>query len=211
MIRTRTPSRARLVLGTAAAAALLGAGPAHAEIFGLLNGRSAAPPDEQLSVEGGLQIDDDVFYIAARANYAVSPTLTAFANLGRPDFDNGGDGLELGGGVFMHLTEQRFAPSLDVAFKPSVGYLDADGVSVLSLGAEVLVSPVQPAAGSLSWYANAGLGFFRADFDFAGDDSDFEPIIGGGITLPVGATGTFYAGLDFIDDLQLGAGFRLAL
>ena len=214
MNRTNLPSRrARLALGAVGTlvGALAGVAPANAEIFGILNGRSAAPPTEQLSVEGGLQFGDDVFYVGGRGNYAVSPTVTGFVNLSRFDFDNGGDGFQIGGGAFLHLVDQRVAPSLDLAVKPSLGYADLDGGNVITLGGELLVSGRDPlGGGSLGWYANVGLLISRADADNGGDDTDLEPIVGAGITLPVGS-GTFYAGIDFIDELALGVGFRLGL
>ena len=212
MIRmTKTSARAGVALGAVAATTLLSAGPANAEIFGLLNGRSAAPPTWQTAVEAGAEFSDDVLQLAVRGNYALNPTLTAFANLGFIDFDDGGDGFQIGGGAFLHLTEQRVVPNLDVAIKPSVGFADVDGGNVLTLAGEALVSGREPlGGGSLGWYANVGLGLFRADPDNGSSDTDLEPILGGGITLPVG-TGTFYAGIDFIDEIGIGAGFRVGL
>ena len=210
----------RLALtGTVAASALVAGTAAQAEIFGLMNGRSAAAPAWQTALEAAIQLDDDVRHLAVRGNYALSGKITAFANIGQVDFDDSTlDGLQLGGGVFYHLGDQRVVPSLDIALKPSVGYarltagsVDADLVTV---GAEALISSATTLGqSSVNWYANVGLLYEYIDFDSVGpdiDDDDIELILGGGITLPAGP-GELYAGIDFIDELQFGAGFRYAL
>lgn len=210
-------TRSHLFTGTALAlGSVLAAGVAHAEPYGILNGRSAAPPTDQISVEGALQVGDDVRYISARGNYAISPTMTAFANLGQASFDNSSyDGYQLGGGVFLHLVDQTFASSLDVALKPSVGYgrfsagsLDAD---TITLAGEVLVSSPEPLGDTnVNWYANAGLGAIRTNADFESTDTNVDLIIGGGVTLPIGP-GTVYAGIDYFDEVELGIGYRYGL
>lgn len=214
--RTARTLASTLVAPLVAASGLIAAPSAQAEISGILNGRAATAPVEELSVEGALQLGDDIRFISARVNYAVGPTMTAFANVGQGDFDESTlDGFQLGGGVFLHLVEQRFAPSLDIALKPSVAYgkfsagpFDLDQLIVAG---EALVSGREPIGGTgLNWYANAGLAIAFVDTDFGGSDQDLEPILGAGIHLPV-AAGTLYAGVDYIDDLQFGVGFRYGL
>ncbi len=210
--QNQTQALPRVVTATALAlGSMMAAGVANAELYGIMNGRTAAPPSAQTSIEGALQFDDDIFYIGVRGNYAVSETLTAFANVARADFDGAGDGFVFGGGTFFHLTEQRVLPDLDIALKPSIGYADGDGFDQILLGAEALVSGKATVnAEAIGWYANLGLAFARTEIDNGGDDTDFEPIIGGGVTLPVGP-GTAYAGVDIIDDVQLGIGYRYPL
>lgn len=213
MTDTNARSRAlRLaVTGAAAASALVAGSAVQAEVFGIMNGRSAAPPTATTSAEVAAQFDDDAFYVGLRGNYAVSPELTGFANLSFVDLDAGGDGFVLGGGTFFHFVDQQFLPSVNLAAKPSIGYTDVDGGNVISLAAEAIASGrTTVAQEAVGWYANFGLGFFRTDPDGGGSDTDFEPIIGGGITVPVG-NGTAYAGVDIIDDVQLGVGFRIGL
>jgi len=43
--------------------------------------------------------------------------------------------------------------------------------------------------------------------EFFGDDTENELGFGGGVVLPVGP-GEAYAGVDLIDELQFGLGFR---
>ena len=215
--RTFAPKLAsKLAVPLVALSALAAGTSAQAEVFGIMNGRTAAAPDWQFAVEGALQLDDDLRYLGVRGNYALNPELTAFANISQLSFDDGSDadGFELGGGAFFHLPDQQVIPSVDIALKPAVGIGQVssggfDG-TIYSLSGEVLASGAEPVGSTgLNWYANLGLGIFGTSGDFD-DDTDVEPIIGGGIALPVGP-GTVYAGIDFIDDIQFGAGFRYGL
>ena len=211
--RTLAP---KLLAPLAAASALLAGTAAQAEVFGIMNGRTAGAPEQEVSVELALQLDDDLRYIGVRGNYLLQPDMTVFANISQLSFDDNSDadGFEIGGGAFLHLGEQRVAPSIDLALKPAIGIGqvssgDFDG-TIYNLSGEVLASSAEAiSSAGLNWYANLGLAIFGSSGDFD-DDTDVEPILGGGITLPAGP-GTLYAGIDFIDNIQFGAGFRYGL
>ena len=204
-------------LALVATLAALSAGSAHAELFGLLNGRSADPSSmSPLSVEAGIVTGGDFQNIGARVNYLVSPQLTVFGDFGLAEVDAGfgaePDGNAFGAGLFFFLGDQQFLPQFDVAAKISyhIANLEFRSIdfdyNVLSL--EGLISSPEPfTAGGLSWYANAGLNRLDADVDGGRGDDDTELLLGGGVVLPLGP-GEVYGGVDLIDEIQFGAGFR---
>jgi len=206
-------------LALVATLAALSAGSAHAELFGLLNGRSADPSTmSPLAVEAGIMTGGDFQNIGARVNYSVSPQLTVFGDFGLAEVDAGigsdADGNAFGGGLFFFLGDQQFLPQFDVAGKISyhIASLEFGGTDVdynnLSLGA-LLSSPEPFTEGGLKWYANAGFNRIDADIDVAGfgSESDTEILLGGGVVLPLGP-GEVYGGVDLVDSIQFGAGFR---
>ena len=220
-MKNRTARTARtapkLVAPLVALAALAAGTSAQAEVFGILNGRTAAAPDWNFAVEGSLQLDDDLRYIGVRGNYALSPELTAFANISQLSYDDNSDadGFLVGGGAFLHLPDQQVVPSLDIAFKPALGIGQVssgdDDATLYTLSGEVLASGGEPIGSlGLNWYANVGLLISGASGDVADDDTELDPILGGGVAVPLGA-GTVYAGIDYIDNIQFGAGFRYGL
>lgn len=204
----------------AASLALLGAGSAHAEFFGLLNGRSADPATlPPLSVEGAFITGDDYQNIGARVNYTVSPTLVVFGDVGLIEIGEGfadADGLGFGLGAFFHLADQQFLEGFDVGLKGSFHFVSLDGddsVDIFgnrrtfdldgnNISLEAIVSGQEPiSTNGISWYANVGLNILGGDFD------ENELLFGGGVHLPAGP-GQVYAGADWIDDLQFGIGYR---
>ena len=198
--------------------ALFSAGAAHAELFGLPNGRSANPGNlPPLSVEAGFSTGGDYQNIAARVNYQLSPQLTLFGDFGLAEIGAGGtalnyDGNSFGAGVFFHLADQQFLPEYDVAGKVSYHLanlefagtdLDYDNISL-----EALVSSENPlTAGGLMWYGNVGVNILNVDGGFGGSESDTELLLGGGVYLPAGP-GQVYGGVDLIDDIRFGIGYR---
>lgn len=187
----------------------------QAEYLGLLSGRSANPGSmTDLSVELGFISGDlgDVDYqnIGARVNYRLSPELVVFGDVGISEFGPT-DGTPFGLGAIYFLSNQRISENLDIAGKASyhTGDYDFAGVSsdISGLSLEVLVSGQEPiSANGMGWYANAGFHRLSIDFGFR-DDSTNEIGLGGGLILPVGP-GEAYAGIDFIDEMTFGIGFR---
>lgn len=195
--------------------AALTAGSTHAEVFGLLNGRSAnlsTMPD--LSVEGGFVTGDfgrgTYDHIGFRVNYRIMPGLVLYADLGQSESgyrytfgSSSADGTAFGLGAYYQLRD--LIPNFDASIKGSFhkvgGDLDGDAISI-----ELLISPVEPLTeAGLNWYANAGIHRFGGDIV-----SGTDPGIGGGITMPLGP-GELIAGADFIDDISFGIGFRYAI
>ena len=177
-----------------------------AGLLGTVNGRTAdftRMPD--LSVEGFFNFGDfdDVDYqnLGARVNYRLSPGVILHGDVGLTEIGNF-DTLTFGFGAFYALT--GLFENIDAAVKGSFhtgDFDDAGDVDVLEL--EFLFSGTEPImANGLMWYANIGL--HRLDF---GVSSDTELGLGGGVVLPV-ALGEAYAGIDLIDELTFGIGYR---
>lgn len=205
-------------LALVATLAALSAGSAHAELFGLLNGRSADPASiAPLSVEGGIVTGGDFQNIGARVNYQVSPQLTVFGDFGLAEVDAGfgvePDGNAFGAGLFFFLGDQQFLPQFDIAGKISYHVANLEfrstdfDYNVLSIEG-LLSSPEPLTAGGLRWYTNAGFNRLDTDVDTErGGDDDTELLLGGGVILPLGP-GEVYGGVDLIDEIQFGAGYR---
>ena len=212
----------RLLIG--AVLGVVGMSTAHADYLGLLTGRTANPVDmPKISIDGGILTEGDIQNIGVRANYRVDDTLTAFFGIGLAEVGVA-DGIAFSGGAYKYLPEQRIIPSLDMALKATLGYAPLEGnsnfgsfsvdVDTLSLSAEALVSGKEPiAANGLNWYAHAGLAVLRVDasaFGASADDTNLEPVFGGGIVLPLGP-GELFAGAEFLDEFFLGVGYRYGL
>ncbi|MFK7853000.1 MAG: hypothetical protein AB8B79_02760 [Granulosicoccus sp.] len=188
---------------------------AQAEYMGLLSGRSANPGNmTDLSVELGFVTGDleDVDYqnIGARVNFRVSPELVVFGDVGISEFGVA-DGTPFGLGAIYFLSNQRISDNLDIAGKASyhTGEYDIAGFNgdISGLSFEVLISGQEPISDDgLNWYANFGFHRLSVDFGLA-DDSSNELGLGGGVVLPAGP-GEVYAGLDLIDEITFGIGFR---
>ena len=190
------------------------AGLANAELLGLPNGRSANPGNlTDLSVELGFVTGDfgtdDYQNIALRVNYRVAPEVVVFGNVGTSEF-GALDGTPYGLGILYHLSNQRISQILDIAGKFSyhTGDYSFRGVDadLSGISFEVLFSGIEPLSDNgLSWYGN--FGFHRLTIDLGPSDSSNEIGLGGGLLLPVGP-GEAYVGLDLIDELTFGVGFR---
>lgn len=188
---------------------------AHADFLGLLPGRAADPGSQPpLSVDVGIVTEGDFQNIGVRANLRSGDLLSLFANFGLAEAGGSLDGTSIGGGGYYYLPNQRLVPTLDMALKGYVQFGSLDDLDTFGLQAELHVSAPEPISDNgLSWYAHGGLAFldFEVDFGFTSrSNDDIELILGGGITLPAGP-GTFFAGIELIDEVFLGAGFRLPL
>ena len=186
----------------------------QAEVLGLLNGRTAdltRLPD--VSIEGGA-IFGDYSNIGARVNYRLSPGLILFGDFGMAEFDagfgSGSDGTAFGFGVFYAL--EGLFENMDSAVKGSY-HTSEQEISIFEfdvdvLAIEFLVSGLTPlSSNGMMWYANAGIN--RLDSDSSAIDST-ELLLGGGVVLPLGP-GEAYAGIDLVDEIGFGAGFRYFL
>jgi len=199
-----------------AALSLATAAPVHAEFYGLLNGRLVGRdslPDR--SFEAGAQFgeydDTDTQYFGARFNYRASPDLMIYGDIGQTEVelnvDIDGIGFGIGG---YYIVDGVFSGS-DFAVKASYHTVSLEGDNTrefdfTALVVEAVLSGREGlgASGDIGWYANVGM--HRLDFDDIGDD-ETEIGFGGGIVLPR-QTGEFYLGIDMIDDLNFGGGYR---
>lgn len=190
-----------------AAAMMLLSATASAEFLGGPNGRTAdlsRLPD--LSLEGMFSTGDfgdaDYQNIGLRVNYRLSPGLMLLGDLGQAEVGDA-DGTGFGLGVFYSL--EGLFENMDSVVKGSFHTADFGSnynkLDILSL--EFLVSGLSPLSGNgMMWYANIGL--HRAD---AGSESDTELGLGGGLVLPL-SSGEAYVGLDIIDEMIFGVGYR---
>ncbi len=182
--------------------------PAHAEFFGLVNGRSADvtnAPDR--SIEAGVGFGDffdaDYTHFGIRYNYKYSPKLMVIGNLGLSEAGND-DGVSFGVGAFYQL--DGVLTNQDLAVKGVINRANGDS-SVTGISLEALISGKQGvgANGDIGWYGNVGFHRFSS-----GSASETEIGFGGGVTFPA-ASGEFFAGIDLIEDITFGAGFRYYL
>ena len=183
--------------------------PVHAELFGLANGRSAditnAP---ERSIEGGVALGDffdaDYTHFGLRYNHKTRPQLMFFGNLGLSEVGSE-DGLSFGIGAFYQL--HGLLSNQDVAVKGVINRADGDNDDVTGISIEGLVSGRQGFGvnGNIGWYGNIGLHRFSG-----GGDSETEIGIGGGVTFPA-SNGEVFAGIDLIEDLIFGGGYRYYL
>lgn len=195
-------------------AVLFFSGFAHAEYLGLVNGRSAAPggmPDFsiELGFVGGDLGSSDYQIIGARLNYRPSNEVVIHGDIGVSEFGES-DGTPFGLGILYHLSNQRISQSVEIAGKASyhtgefkVGDVNGD---LRTLALEVLISGARPLVSTgLNWYSNVG--FHRISFKLGGSDTSNELGIGGGFVLPTGL-GEAYVGVDYVDEIAVGLGFR---
>ena len=189
--------------------------PAHAEIAGMANGRSANTDQQAgLSVEGGANFGD-ISFLGVRVNYKVTDDIVAFGDVGQTDI-NGADGFTFGGGAYYFFRDIALLENTDFAVKASIhtGELDRGtytfgglvfdygDTNITAVSVEAIVSGDQIGASSFGWYANAGI--HRIDLDYR---VNTEPGIGAGVFRDLNF-GQFYAGFDFIDEISLSAGVR---
>jgi len=183
--------------------------PAHAEFFGLINGRTADVANApERSIEAGAVFGEffeaDYTHFGLRYNHKTSPELMVFANLGMSEAGNE-DGLAFGIGAFYQL--QGVLTNQDLAIKGVFNRADGDNDDLNGISLEALISGREGigARGDMGWYGNVGLHRFSAD-----GGSETEIGFGGGFIIPTD-TGEFYAGIDLIEDITFGAGFRYYL
>lgn len=185
---------------------------AHAEVLGMLNGRSADLTKlSDLSVEGGFITGDDYDHFGARVNYRVSPGLIAYFDFGKTDIGST-DGTPFGIGAFYQL--QDLISNADAAVKGSyhTGDTEAGRIEVknTALSVDLLISGREPiSANGLEWYGQLGIHRISAKVG-SNSNSETELGFGGGVILPVGV-GEAYFGIEHIDDLFFGFGLRYNL
>ena len=199
----------------------------QAELLGLMNGRSVDParlPDT--SVEAGVVTGEtleerDYQYFGARFNYRASPELMLYGDVGQVEVDFGVDfdGTSFGVGGY-YVLDGVFQGS-DFAVKASYHRASTEAseasndIDLDVIVVEAVLSGREGfgAEGNLGWYANIGMHRIGADAntgDSDSDDTETELGFGGGIVIP-NASGEFYLGVDIIDEMNFGGGFRYFL
>jgi hypothetical protein len=209
--------RSLLLPMLAGAIALVASLPASADINGFLNGRSADPSvSPQRSVEVGVQDLGFARSLGVRFNFSMGSNVTGFANIASIDYDfSDVDGFSFGGGAFIFLPNQRISSAVDIGMKPTLNYFTVEGRfferDIITAGFEFLVSGKEPIASTpLNWFANAGL-TVQVNDGTGNDDTDIDPILGGGLYMSLGA-GQLYFGAELSGgDFDPGVGYRFFL
>jgi len=212
------------------AAAVMAASASITAQFGSPNGRQAnIQQAAQTSVEASFTFGDYQF-LGARLNYKLSNDLMVFADVGQGELEveelrselSNPDGIVFGFGAFHQLA--GVSQTMDVAVKASVHLgtleLTSDGVKVETdienFSVEGLFSGRNSigTSGNLYPYGNLGIHRLRGEVEAQGrrisEDSETELGFGGGVVMKT-ATGEFYGGVDLIDEILFGFGFRYNL
>lgn len=195
----------RWVAGWVLAGSMLFAATTQAGVLSAINGRTAdftRLPD--LSLEAGFNSGEfegaDYQNIGLRVNYRLGPGIMLFGDLNLTDIESD-DTATFGFGAFYALA--GLFENIDAALKASFNAGDFDGGDVDVLELDFLFSGLTPiSSNGLSWYANIGL--HRVDVN---SNSETELLLGGGVVLPL-SSGEAYFGIDLIDDLSIGLGYR---
>jgi hypothetical protein len=188
---------------------------AQAEYFGLMSGRSADLPKlPDTSIELGITMGDfgeaDYQYFGLRYNYRMQPGFMVYGDVGQAELESF-DGNNFGIG-FFYVMEGIFEGT-DFALKGNIhrATLKARGsrdVDLNGMGLEGVFSGREPfgANNNIHWYGNVGVHRISQKQGSA-SISDTEFGFGGGIVMP-SKSGQLFAGIDFIDEITFGAGYR---
>ncbi len=195
----------RWATGLVLAGCLLYGAATQAGVLSAMNGRSAdftRLPD--LSLEAGFNSGEfesvDYQNIGLRVNYRLSPGIILLGDLNLSEVGND-DAVSFGFGAYYALA--GVFENIDAALKGAFHTGDFDGGDLDVLEIDFLFSGLTPiSSNGLLWYANIGL--HRLD---ANSDSETELLLGGGLVLPV-SSGEAFFGIDLIDDLSIGIGYR---
>lgn len=194
----------------------------QADFLGLINGRTADIINEpQMTVEGGMSLQSDFNTIGGKLNFKVAPDMLIYGGLASVDADAGGSDIAFGGGVVYQLGQSLIA-GMDMAVKGSYHMWDGGesftggkiDYSLSDFGVELLISPQeQSVAQGVKVFGMVGLHRVASEVSGGGlkfSDDSMEIALGGGASMLLGP-GEAYAGIELIDELFIGAGYRLAL
>lgn len=188
-----------------------------ADPMGLMIGRSAdiSRMTEQ-SVEFGLVLGDyddvDLTLFGARFNHKVNPTTVVYVDLAQAELEISGDvdGIAYGLGAFYQM--DGVLANTDFGIHGNYHRTSLDGSArgadykLTSIMLEAHFSGREPLNQDGTAFWNATLGLNRLGGDLR---SETELAFGAGITMPNAArTGEIYAGIQHIDGLEFGAGYR---
>lgn len=194
---------------------------AHAEYFGLPGGRSAdlsRMPDS--SVEFGFVTGDiptefdeaDYQNIGGRFNYRTASEWMVYFDIGLSEIEDF-DGTPFGIGAFYQM--DGVFDGADFAIKGSyhTGSFDENNreIDVDAIAVEGVFSGREPVGNNnMTWYANLGIHRLKAEADGGNSDSETEFGFGGGVVIP-SDKGELFAGVDLIDEISFGIGYRYFL
>ncbi|MFT5893652.1 MAG: hypothetical protein ACI8VW_000518 [bacterium] len=191
----------------------------QADTLGPLDGRS---PDSrqmsEMSVEVGYVSEGDFSSLSGRLNYQYTPLLTLYGDFGFVDVGDNADGNAFGIGARYYLDSQRIMPELDLAVRVSyhMSSVDAGGFVGAELDRSELALAVHFGgkeafySNGIKWYGVVSYNRLSAETMFGGqtsENNDSEIGIGGGVYMPLGP-GEIYVGVENIDDMFVGVGYR---
>lgn len=181
--------------------------PALADTLGPLDGRSPNPAQmSEMSAEVGYVNEGDFTSLSARLNYQYTPLMTLYGDVGLIDLRGDSDGIGFGVGARYYLENQRIVPELDLAVRASYHLSDASDLSELSAAVHVGGKEALNSNG-FNWYGVLSLNRLAFDRANGGRDSHVEIGFGGGFYMPLGP-GQLYVGIEHIDEVFFGIGFR---
>ncbi|MFK7861099.1 MAG: hypothetical protein AB8B64_19940 [Granulosicoccus sp.] len=206
---------------------VLVSGIASAELFGMVNGRTAdlsrAP---QQSVELGASLakfnSHDVQHLGLRINYKLNRSTVLYADVGQSMFDPGdeADGVTFGVGGFWQL------PGLfdisNFAVHASFHRVDLDfsgldnGLKGNAIVLEGLFSGKQPINQAGTLFFNASIGLHRSALRVtrlnADPDTDLDLMLSAGVVMETQSrSGEYYGSLFYVDHIGFGLGYRYYL
>lgn len=204
----------QLILASVLAAFSLATSSVQAEYLGLPSGRSgdlSKMPD--MSIEGGYvageSFNSDYTLLGIRFNYKLDPKILIYGDLGKVEVGTLDD-TAFGIGMFYQL--QNFVEFGETSFKASFHkanlsrFGSTNNLDQNILSAELVFGGREPISDNgMRWYANAGIHHVSGD-----RDSEIDAGFGGGVVLPLGPGEAFF-GIDHIDELTFGGGFRYAI
>jgi hypothetical protein len=191
----------------------------QADTLGPLDGRSPDPRQmSEMSIEVGYVSEGDFSSLSARLNYQYTPLVTFYGDFGLVDLGDSADGNAFGIGARYYLDNQRIMPEVDLAVGASYHMSTVELGSFA--GAESDLSELTLAvhfggkeafySNGLKWYGVVSYNRLAFETRFGGqtsDDNDSEIGLGGGVYMPLGP-GEVYVGVENIDDMYFGVGYR---
>lgn len=190
-----------------------------ADTFGPLDGRSPDPRQmSEMSAEVGYVSEGDFSSLSTRLNYQYSPLLTLYGDLALVDLNGNADGNAFGFGARYYLANQRIVPELDLAVRASYHLSNVEFNSFASTDLDISEFSMAVHFGGkeafyengLKWYGVISYNRVATETTVSGistDNSDSDIGFGGGVYMPLGP-GEVYVGVENIDDMYFGLGYR---
>jgi hypothetical protein len=191
----------------------------QADTLGPLDGRSPDPSQmSEMSVEVGYVSEDDFSSFSGRFNYQYTPLVTLYGDLGLVDLGDSADGTAFGIGARYYLENQRIVPELDLAVRASYHMGSVERGTLAGVDADLSELTVAVHFGGkeafysngIKWYGVLSYNRLAFETTFGGvrtDVNDTEIGLGAGVYMPLGP-GEVYAGVENIDEMYVGIGYR---
>ena len=173
-----------------------------------------------MSVEVGYVNEGDFSNLSGRFIYQYSPLVSVYGDFGTLERASD-EGTAFGLGATFYLAKQRFMPVLDVGVRASYHLASVD--NGISGGTESDISDMAVAVhfGSkepffsygLKWYGVVSYHRYSVESSIGTqsfDSSSSDVGLGAGVYMPLGS-GEAYVGLENLDEMYFGIGYRYFL